>query len=187
MGWFEGYAHHFDKRGNVDRKKEARAVFSDESCILKDALVGTTYYAAIKTRDGTVCIYVALTSTREGRYFAYKPMDASMGPCQYNCPESILKLNTNHSDFTDEWIQKCRDNTARKKEWARIQKGATILRITFPWETKFHKEGESVIVTKGYRRGKAKNPSIRWQDDYCYYTAGLMKQLFEAGAIEIIK
>lgn len=54
MGWFEGTAKYFDKHGQVDRKKCMRAEFSDESCILKDAIVGSTYYAATRLADGNV-------------------------------------------------------------------------------------------------------------------------------------
>ena len=149
MGWFEGTAKYFDKHGQVDRKKCMRAEFSDESCILKDAMVGSTYYAATRLADGNVSIFVGLTSVREKYYFAYKPMDDSMGPCKYDCPESILKLNTLHDGYTDEWIAKCRELRAKKNEWEKLQKKVSVLRVTLPWDTtRFYRSGDVVTLTK---------------------------------------
>ena len=48
MGWTSYHASYY-KNGTVDRKKECDDVFSKGDCkILKSAMVGSTYYAAIK-------------------------------------------------------------------------------------------------------------------------------------------
>ena len=49
MGWSYTRATCFDKSGNIDRREEMRkALFG--CTILKDRMVGSTYYAAIKPR-----------------------------------------------------------------------------------------------------------------------------------------
>ena len=184
MGWFEGTAEYFDKHGQVDRKKCMRAEFSDESCILKDAMVGSTYYAATRLADGNVSIFVGLTSVREKYYFAYKPMDASMGPCKYDCPESILKLNTLHDGYTDEWIAKCREKRAKKNEWEKLQKKASVLRATLPWDTRFYRKGDVVTLTKDF----ALNGKIYWATSIgVVFGNALLKELYETNNMEVIE
>ena len=184
MGWFEGTAKYFDKHGQVDRKKCMRAEFGDESCILKDAMVGSTYYAATRLADGNVSIFVGLTSVREKYYFAYKPMEASMGPYRYDCPESILKLNTLHDGYTDEWIAKCRELRAKKNEWEKLQKKASVLRATLPWDTRFYREGDVVTLTKDCTlSGK-----IYWRTSIgVVFGNALLKELYETNNMEVIK
>lgn len=185
MGWFEGTAKYFDKHGQVDRKKCMRAEFSDESCILKDAMVGSTYYAATRLADGNVSIFVGLTSVREKYYFAYKPMDASMGPCKYDCPESILKLNTLHDGYTDEWMAKCRELRAKKNEWEKLQKKVSVLRVTLPWDTtRFYRSGDVVTLTKNCTlSGK-----IYWvTSSGIAFGKAMLKELYETNNMEVIK
>ena len=187
MGWFEGTAKYFDKHGQVDRKKCMRAEFSDESCILKDAMVGSTYYAATRLADGNVSIFVGLTSVREKYYFAYKPMDASMGPCKYDCPESILKLNTLHDGYTDEWMAKCREKRAKKNELLSTLKKATKIKVVMPFETQYHKEGQEVVLQK--------NKTLRGGDEWCStlywpivrFPLKLLRELWEEGAVEVVE
>lgn len=184
MGWFEQEAKYFDKHGQVDRKKCMRAEFSDESCILKDAMVGSTYYAATRLADGNVSIFVGLTSVREKYYFAYKPMEASMGPYRYDCPESILKLNTLHGGYTDEWIAKCRELRAKKNEWEKLQKKASVLRATLPWDTRFYRKGDVVTLTKDCTL----NGKIYWETSIgVVFGNALLKELYETNNMEVIK
>lgn len=185
MGWFEQEAKYFDKHGHVDRKKCMRAEFSDEGCILKDAMVGSTYYAATRLADGNVSIFVGLTSVREKYYFAYKPMDASMGPCKYDCPESILKLNTLHDGYTDEWIAKCRELRAKKNEWEKLQKKVSVLRVTLPWDTtRFYRSGDVVTLTKNCTlSGK-----IYWvTSSGIAFGKAMLKELYETNNMEVIE
>ena len=185
MGWFEQEAKYFDKHGQVDRKKCMRAEFSDESCILKDAMVGSTYYAATRLADGNVSIFVGLTSVREKYYFAYKPMEASMGPYKYDCPESILKLNTLHDGYTDEWIAKCRELRAKKNEWEKLQKKVSVLRVTLPWDTtRFYRSGDVVTLTKNCTlSGK-----IYWvTSSGIAFGKAMLKELYETNNMEVIE
>ena len=60
--------------------------------IVKDALVGYghRYYAAIKGKDGHTGIFVALINGSRANGYGYKDMDESMGPCEHDCPLSVL-------------------------------------------------------------------------------------------------
>ena len=184
MGWFEQEAKYFDKHGHVDRKKCMRAEFIDENCILKDAMVGSTYYAATRLADGNVSIFVAFTSVREKYYFSYKPMGASMGPCRYDCPESILKLNTLHDGFTDEWIAKCRELRAKKNEWERLQKKASVIKTTLPWDTRFYREGDVITL----RKNCTLSGKIYWETSIgVIFGNALLKELYETNNMEVIE
>lgn len=173
MGWYGSYATKFDKRGNIDRKAEMRAKIK-EGTIIKDALVGATYYAAFG--DGEHClIFVAKTSVNEktGEFF-YKPMDSSMGPCYYDCPESILKLSTADDDTTQEWIAICREKAARKKAFAELNKTAKIIKVVMPFNTTYYEQGATVML---HKVGK------NWYAPTCRFTLPLVKQLFDMKAV----
>lgn len=181
MGWYESYAKFYDKRGNIDRKAEMRSQYKEGS-ILKDALVGSTYYAAIKIESGDVGISVCLTSVRKGRFFSYKPMDASMGPYKYDCPESILKLNTLHGGYTDEWIAKCRAFQAQKKRAKKALDEAHIIEVTLPWDTTHCKQGDVLRLSKWYSK-----KSYYWLSDYYRYTKKMIEDFFANDCVKVIK
>lgn len=85
--------------------------------MLKSAMKGSTYYAAVKSmvrygckdkngkdiyepiNDGKVCGYVFLTAVEKGEFF-YKDMSEFSGPAQCDCPKSIINLL---SESDDEW------------------------------------------------------------------------------------
>lgn len=135
MGWtFKGRKYETCKNGRwtvtqADRRKEMDDVYSGESgdlrwTVLKSAVVGTTYYAAvkrenIKTGECKVFAGIALTSTRDTGYgcnFGYKDMDETCGPCCYDCPASILDLlPPTDNEFALEWRRKCRERQHEKK------------------------------------------------------------------------
>ena len=174
MGWSYTEATCFDKRGNIDRREEMRkALFG--GTILKDRMVGSTYYAAIKDKNEGVFILVALTNVDKGD-FGYKDMCASMGPCVYTCPESILKLNTYHDGYTDEWIGNCRLVAERKKKLVKAKK----IQVKMPFDTNYFKEGATLGL---YKQGK------RWYaiGTCMYFTAQLMTKLLDRDAIEVIE
>ena len=176
MGWYARYIN-----GNVDRRAEMRKEYSD-GCIIKDALVGSVFYAAVKRSDGEIQIEVCLTSVRDGE-FAYKPMVASMGPRVCDCPESILRLNTSHEGGTDEWIQKCRDKAAKK----RSLKAAKTARVKLPFDTGFFTQGEILLIEKCSSVNKGRTKHLWFvKGTNIYLTNQLMTQLLVKNAIEII-
>ena len=174
MGWTYTRATWFDKRGNIDRREEMhKALFG--CTILKDRMVGSTYYAAIKDKNEGVFILIALTNVDKGD-FGYKDMDASMGPYVYTCPESILKLNTYHDGYTDEWIDKCRLVAERKKKLAKAKK----IQVKLPFDTNHFSEGTTLYL---YKQGK------HWvvSGTCVYFATQLMTQLLDRDAIEVIE
>ena len=139
MGWTSYCATHY-KNGKVDRKAECDSIFNDDMVtwggdhkvigkyeVLKSAMVGSTYYAAVKrTKFATetepefskVFAVICLTSTNMKDYynFAYKDMDESMGPYQYSCPKCILDLlSPTDNEYAKEWRQKCYEVLQNKR------------------------------------------------------------------------
>ena len=116
----------------------------DHFLVRKSRMVGSVYYAAVtpllrvktdncgnhlKDADDhyvyeripvgeqeTIGV-VLLTATRErGEYFAYKPMDETVGPMYYHCPKSILNLLTpTENKWALEWRDKCYENASKPK------------------------------------------------------------------------
>lgn len=126
MGWTGYNATHYKPDGTIDRKAELDyELFGrfdgrpDAHKLLKSSLVGSTYYAAAQKPDGCVYGLVVLTQTdRRDPWtnFYYKDMSEDMGPCESDCPVSILKLlSPTTDDFALAWRERCRENAARKK------------------------------------------------------------------------
>ena len=137
MGWTEYHASCY-KNGKIDRKAECDALFNDDMVldhkiigkfeVLKSSMVGSTYYAAVKrTRFATEtepeksCVFAAvcLTSTNMKDYynFAYKDMDETCGPCNYDCPKKILDLLTpTDSEYAKNWREKCYEKLKNKQD-----------------------------------------------------------------------
>jgi hypothetical protein len=65
-------------------------------------------------------------SSEPGYDIGYKDMDESMGPCESECPERILKtLTPTIHEYAQAWRQRCWDNLAKKKSF-RLKKDAVI-------------------------------------------------------------
>ena len=141
MGWTSYHATHYKhSKGSIsiDRKAEVEKSFGEGYEILKSSMVGSVHYAAVrkvkqytKQNDGTymyvdipkekqiVFATVTLTRTDMTDYynFAYKDMDESMGPCESNCPLSILELLSPTEDcYAIDWRKRCEQNAERKKK-----------------------------------------------------------------------
>lgn len=115
MGW----TTYFVPDVKIDRLAECRKVFGREpswATIVKDVLIGDVYYAAMRsTKTGKVWALVALTDM-ENHEFGYKDMDETVGPCCYDCPNSILNLlSPTDSEYAKEWREKCRANKHKRK------------------------------------------------------------------------
>ena len=137
MGW-TSYNASFYKNGSIDRKAECDSYWSgnnDQYTVLKSAMVGSTYYAAIRVnkkpvrdeeghivkdasgnwimqevQDPAVFAAVFLTSTNMKDYynFSYKDMDEAVLPGCYDCPAGILKLLTpTDNELALEWRAMC--------------------------------------------------------------------------------
>lgn len=172
MGWTGQHAEHY-KNGIVDRKAECDAYFLEGLNrgfyeVLKSTMVGSTYYAAVKPlkkyrgadeivdipeTDREVFGIVFLTSTDSKDYynFSYKPMDETMGPCYYDCPESILKLlSPTDNEYAINWRKKCYEQIERKKKYNAFKKlpYGTVIKVIMPYDTKYFKKGDIIKLRK---------------------------------------
>ena len=128
MGWTFQPAG-FYKNGKIDRKAECDDLMTwsnngNHSTVVKSAMHGSTYYAAIKYQDENErkeIIYgiVILTSVNNKDYcnFGHKEIDETMGPFYYDCPKSILDLLAPTENVSaNEWRKYCRENLERNKK-----------------------------------------------------------------------
>lgn len=93
--------------------------------VIAKALVGSTFYVAYERFDEDkrdVYIAVFLISCNKGE-FGYKDMTENCGPCYYTCPERILKLSTQTSEFSVKWRAACHEYIRRKHDWGNFTKG----------------------------------------------------------------
>jgi hypothetical protein len=144
MGWTSCRATHY-KKGKIDRKAECDDYFTSGLNagyyrIEKSTMVGSVYYAAVtslKRYSGNyedserviedipeseqktfAVVFLTSTNQRDPYFnFSYKGMTETDGPCQQDCPASILKLlSPTDSEWANEWRNKCWENIQEKKE-----------------------------------------------------------------------
>lgn len=135
MGWTEYPATEW-RKGRINRRAECRKYFEGNEqwgTLLKDAMVGSTWYGAVKlTSTGEVFGMIMLTSERDRYWFGYKEMDETCGPCHNDCPESILKLlSPTDNEFANKWRQACHERNERRKALNR----AKVIQVMFPFDT----------------------------------------------------
>lgn len=190
MGWLEYHAEHY-KNGKVDRKAEMDSKYNweDESRkveVLKSSIVGSTYYAAVKSfnkTNGYECVTAAicLTSTNNKDYynFAYKGMDESCGPYKCDCPRSILDLLTpTENEYAKEWRKQCYENVKKRNSpnaLSRLPVGSKI-KFTLLYDTTHRKAGTELILTKVK---KAWSNSSYWTDYYYRYSSKIIGDNYE--------
>lgn len=165
MGWTWTTAGHY-RNGTVDRKAECDDLFNWErseehknDSVLKSAMVGSTYYAALRVErpgeEDKIVAVVCLTSTRmndRAYNFGYKEMDETMlgKGCYAKCPKTILKLLTpTDNETANEWRQSCWEYHALKQ---RVPAYATRVRATFKrpisWNGYTLEAGEPAVFCK---------------------------------------
>lgn len=143
MGWTSYHANYYDKRGRIDRKRECDAYWLEglnagHFTVVKSAMVGSTYYAAIRPlmrrtgKDDTfepipekerkTFAVVFLTSANNKTYynFSYKDMDESMIPAANECPVGILRClsdteNTNELTWRKGCMEQAEAANKRRK------------------------------------------------------------------------
>ena len=182
MGW----VHCFDGRrkpdGTIDRKYEcdrlctwecfgADGKITSSGKVLKSAMVGSTYYAAVQNHKGEVWAAVFLTCSRtkwDGTAWGYKDMDETMGPNEDRCPASILALLTpTDSQWANEWRERCRKNIAKAAEIRKNGRKPPFV----PTGVAVTQKGLSWIITSdayrqkvNYRYCGVKFSKARWHD-----------------------
>ena len=191
MGWTSMNATYY-KKGKVDRKAEMDALYNweDENRkveVLKSSMVGGTYYAAVKSfnkTNGYECITAAicLTSTNAKDYFnfAYKDMDETCGPYNYDCPKGILDLLTpTENEYAKEWRRLCYENLAKKKNSNGLNKlpVGTVISVVMPFDTNYFKVGQEVRLQKRTKWGSNRTEWITMNGVLCRFPARMMKML----------
>lgn len=92
--------------------------------VLASSMVGSTYYAAAERAETSgsrqvfaiVCLTKTSTGARDGCTFGYKDMTEHMGPCESECPVSILdELTDTDSEYAAAWRARCRANLVQRK------------------------------------------------------------------------
>ena len=162
-------------------KAELDEMFSRNQKILKSQMVGSTYFAAVQdesTKETWAAII--LTQTQNGEFF-YKDMDETVGPYNYNCPESILKLlSPTENKLANEWREKCYEyhkQQAEKKNAFSYRKAAKGTKIL--WKT-------PVDLENGKNKGDEILLEKRWADGVQgYFSDGIYKynyRLLESGS-----
>lgn len=131
MGWIHCFDGWRKPNGTIDRKYEcdrlctwenydANGKITSSGKVLKSAMVGSTYYAAVQNHKGDVWAAVFLTCGRtrhDGTAWGYKDMDETMGPKEDKCPASILAILTpTDSKWANDWRERCRQNIAKAAE-----------------------------------------------------------------------
>ena len=195
----------------VDRKAECDAYFMEGLNrgfynLLKSTMIGSTYYAAVQglkrsagkdengnfiyedipenERETFAVVFLTSTDMKDHFNFSYNPMDESMGPCERNCPKGILDLlSPTESQWANEWRQECYANLNKKKDPNALNNlpVGTKIKVTMPFDTKYHAKGEEIILTKCLNW---KGNRSAWYKGSMKFTAGLMKLL--EGHYEIV-
>lgn len=115
MGW-----DYHNEMAPYDRRAICRRHIGNGYEVVKDAVVGTTYYAAVKSpHDGSVSALIILTHIDQRSYcnFGMKWLTEYDGPFHCDCPESILKeLSPTANSYALEWRAKCREKRQAKRE-----------------------------------------------------------------------
>ena len=92
--------------------------------VLASSMVGSTYYAAAESVESSgdrqvfaiVCLTKTSTGARDGCTFGYKDMTEHMGPCESECPGSILdELTDTNSEYALAWRARCRATLVQRK------------------------------------------------------------------------
>ena len=198
MGWISYHVNTYTKNGKqvFDRKKECDAELTrgmeKDSKILKSAMVGSTYYAAVQSMkpDGSCQVWAAIFRTcfdsNSEENFSYKPMDETVGPgIQYcKCPISILELLTETSNkYALDWRNSCREYHEALKTRAKLRNYPIGSKITFINQQKFIDD----IVRVGERVCLVKCPGINGRPAYWSNGVYRWRVRFIPGDYELIE
>lgn len=154
MGWTSMYTGFSSK----DSKKIKDFLINEwERCgnfrVLDYSKKGNTVYMAVESfAKKDVFATVTLISFHDGEFY-WKDMDESMGPCQYDCPQRILKkLTPTEYEYALDWRRHCWDLHEKNKSSARKYQHGDVLR--FPREISFTNgvQGTEFILIKEGRK-----------------------------------
>lgn len=79
------------------------------------------------TRKVVAFVYLLDYQPKDYHNTGYKDMDESMGPCQCDCPERILKLLTEtKNEYAMSWREMCRRNIEERRRRIRPKTGDVV-------------------------------------------------------------
>ena len=204
MGWTSYHATHY-KKGKIDRKAECDAYFLEglnrgSFEVLKSAMVGSVYYAAVRgikqcedngniytTTPVFAAVFLTSTDAKDYYNFAYKDMDESCGPYNYDCPKSILDLlSPTENEYANEWRRLCRENLEKKNNPNALNKLplGSVIKFTLQYDTTLNKAGSEIVLEKT----NAWSKKAYWMQHgrWCKWSSKLINDLTE-GNYEVIK
>lgn len=182
MGWTFYSPTHFCKDGQINRKRECDGYFLEGANqgfydVLKSTMKGSVYYAAVKPlmrlkkdiNDNyikeaiPICeqkvFGIVMLTAIDKTMFGIKDMDETMGPCYYDCPNSILDLlSQTNNEYAINWRNQCRENN-KKPSLGKLPIGTTIK----------YKQGDNwVFLTKCAPAYQFKTPFWMHDASCCY-------------------
>lgn len=90
--------------------------FSEGYTPLAHRLVGRNLWQAVRRPDGTVFISLSLIAKERNGGWGYKGISEDMGPCEVNCPLSLLAMCSAPVDkYATNWREKVRAYHAKRK------------------------------------------------------------------------
>lgn len=117
MGWTYTYIG-YDTRSNKElMRSEIDRNWTDTE-VLKDAIVGSVYYAACVSKRNPNVVYGLVCLTRkEKNEFGYKDIDETCGPFERRCPMSIINLLTpTDNQYANDWREGCKAYAEKRKQ-----------------------------------------------------------------------
>lgn len=162
MSWSYARARHFRQDGRVDVKAEMDDLYtrdtdrySDE--VIASSMVGSTYYAAVRTTDketGAQRVWAGVAHTRrdsDALYdFGFKDMSETSGPVTCDCPARILDLlSPTDSESALRWRERCRESASRRAFARSVMREpvGTKVRWVAPEGLSHYRAGETVELT----------------------------------------
>lgn len=165
MGGHKTAKEYLDDQFTYDR--EVDGVRKGLTVLASSCPQNRTYYAAVQVMvDGigkevfaVVCKVMWNPRSKTGEHFGYKDMDESCGPCEDNCPASILDLLTpTDREHALDWRRRCRANLERRAR--KVEDGDRIKLASALTFSDGHVGDEFIVVKRG-RRLSFRNPETR--------------------------
>lgn len=130
MGWLymQSLGGHSGPRQYLDAQFTYQRPEVTSKVLRSTLLKMRVYYAAIEhvfpnscDRQiwGLVCLVKYNSRDRDGYILGYKDIDETMGPCECDCPDSILSLlSPTDNQYALEWRSRCRENATTRAQRA---------------------------------------------------------------------
>ena len=138
MGWlYQDQPLRHEKPVDYFRRELTSSRDGRSSTVLDAAAVRGTVYAAVRNVNyptpGADYVYCAviLFKNNERDGFGYKDMCESMGPCEIDCPDRIMKLlspveQIPNPSYTADWRQRVAAAKERRKTTTKLKPGDVI-------------------------------------------------------------